>query len=274
MADFFNTISFVFFGVMLIALLGTGIFAVIDNSRSKNQIVEVKRMSAKKKSRICALIALGCLALVILCTILNSVITDKEQKDAEAKAAKLRQEMYESGYTPAKPFTEKAEERITFAIRAYKDKCELISVGFNTDFGINIIMNCYDPYVFAQIIKASTDEAKIIVAEKEIEEYHLSVMTPSNSSQKLFWYSTDLNSGLFSDNGVDVKLTVDEIAERYSSETESTSEVPKTYVYVAASGNGKKYHRKKSCSGMNGNATSITLEQAKSQGYSACKICY
>ena len=48
---------------------------------------------------------------------------------------------------------------------------------------------------------------------------------------------------------------------------------PGAYVYIAASGDGKKYHSKPSCSNMNG-AVKITLEEAEAQGKTPCKKCY
>lgn len=44
-------------------------------------------------------------------------------------------------------------------------------------------------------------------------------------------------------------------------------------VYIASSGNGKKYHRIPSCSDMDG-ATAVTVEQAEAAGYTPCKRCY
>ena len=48
----------------------------------------------------------------------------------------------------------------------------------------------------------------------------------------------------------------------------------KTYVYIAASGNGKCYHSDKNCSRMRGRVKKLTIKKAKSQGYRACKKCY
>lgn len=44
-------------------------------------------------------------------------------------------------------------------------------------------------------------------------------------------------------------------------------------VYVAASGNGKKYHSNPNCSRMKG-TTSLTVSQAEAQGYTPCSKCY
>lgn len=46
------------------------------------------------------------------------------------------------------------------------------------------------------------------------------------------------------------------------------------YVYIAASGNGTKYHNNRYCSGMDGNVVEIFKEEAKSSGYTACGRCY
>lgn len=46
------------------------------------------------------------------------------------------------------------------------------------------------------------------------------------------------------------------------------------YVYIAASGNGKKYHDNKNCSRMRGRVKKLKISQAKKQGYGPCKKCY
>lgn len=62
--------------------------------------------------------------------------------------------------------------------------------------------------------------------------------------------------------------------ESISSTTSTNSSVYQAgMVYIASSGNGKKYHRIPSCSGMD-NATAVTLEQAEAWGYTPCKRCY
>lgn len=47
-------------------------------------------------------------------------------------------------------------------------------------------------------------------------------------------------------------------------------------IYIAASGNGKKYHSNPNCSKMNGNVIEMTKEQAEEQGYTPCQknTCY
>lgn len=44
-------------------------------------------------------------------------------------------------------------------------------------------------------------------------------------------------------------------------------------VYIASSGNGKKYHSNPNCSKMKA-ATAISISSAKSQGYTPCSKCY
>lgn len=46
------------------------------------------------------------------------------------------------------------------------------------------------------------------------------------------------------------------------------------YVYIAASGNGTKYHNNKECSRMRGKVKKVKLSKAKKDGYEACKKCY
>lgn len=52
--------------------------------------------------------------------------------------------------------------------------------------------------------------------------------------------------------------------------------VKENYVYVAASGNGARYHSNPNCSGMNGEVIKMTKEQAEAQGLTPCqkKKCY
>jgi hypothetical protein len=52
-----------------------------------------------------------------------------------------------------------------------------------------------------------------------------------------------------------------------------TSDYQPGMVYIASSGNGKKYHRTPDCSGMD-DATAVTVEQAEAAGYTPCKRCY
>lgn len=57
----------------------------------------------------------------------------------------------------------------------------------------------------------------------------------------------------------------------------STAEPPKTnIVYIAATGNGTKYHIDPNCSKMNGNVIELTKDEAEAAGYSPCgqKRCY
>lgn len=61
-----------------------------------------------------------------------------------------------------------------------------------------------------------------------------------------------------------------------STTTPSTPQYKPSVVYIAASGNGSKYHRSSRCSGMNGNVIEMTREEAEAAGYSPCKknSCY
>lgn len=51
-------------------------------------------------------------------------------------------------------------------------------------------------------------------------------------------------------------------------------EAKTTYVYIAASGNGTKYHSDKNCSRMRGRVKKVKLSTAKKDGYKPCKKCY
>lgn len=47
-----------------------------------------------------------------------------------------------------------------------------------------------------------------------------------------------------------------------------------SYVYIASSGNGTKYHNNDQCSKMNGDCYQLTMEEAEAQGFEPCKKCY
>ncbi len=61
-----------------------------------------------------------------------------------------------------------------------------------------------------------------------------------------------------------------------SSTTSPITQNKSNVVYIAATGNGTKYHRSKNCSKMNGNVIEMTVEEARSKGYTPCKksSCY
>lgn len=63
---------------------------------------------------------------------------------------------------------------------------------------------------------------------------------------------------------------------RSSSTTTSTPQRKPSIVYIAASGNGSKYHKSSKCSRMNGNVIEMTKEEAEATGYTPCKkkSCY
>lgn len=58
-----------------------------------------------------------------------------------------------------------------------------------------------------------------------------------------------------------------------SSTTTSTTQDKQRVVYIAASGNGKKYHGLRNCSKMNGNVNKMTVEEAEAADYTPCKKC-
>lgn len=55
-----------------------------------------------------------------------------------------------------------------------------------------------------------------------------------------------------------------------------TTERKANVVYIAASGNGTKYHASKTCSGMDGNVIEMSREEAEAAGYTPCQknSCY
>lgn len=59
----------------------------------------------------------------------------------------------------------------------------------------------------------------------------------------------------------------------YSTSSVATTNDKTQMVYVASSGNGKKYHSNPNCSNMKG-TRHITLSEAQSEGYTACSKCY
>lgn len=62
-------------------------------------------------------------------------------------------------------------------------------------------------------------------------------------------------------------------SESYNNYGTSVSNNKTETVYIASSGKGKKYHSNPNCSNMNG-TISLTLGEAQSRGYTACKKCY
>ena len=67
--------------------------------------------------------------------------------------------------------------------------------------------------------------------------------------------------------------TTAEPPENASPENATSENEHSITVFVAASGNGTKYHSYSSCSGMK-SAAELTLEEAKSLGYSPCSKCW
>ena len=278
--------------VGIVVLLVWVVVSIGASMRAQKTVKSGKPITENKSKKVDAIIRICGFPLAILLfgggIAIEITVTNKTPEPSKPNTSILEQETSisqpptsdnESYSLSAKPFTERVQEQISTAINDYKDKFDNVIISYNSEVGVNIIMNCYDTYAFAQIAKASTDEAKKIIIEEEIEKYHLMISTPQKDKHNLFWYSTDLESGVLTDNGYDGKfekvLTVDEILERYQvTDSENSEQTNETIVFIASSGNGNKYHRKKTCSGMNGNVTSITLEKAKAQGYSACKICY
>ncbi|WP_459476431.1 cell wall-binding protein [Clostridium saccharoperbutylacetonicum] len=59
----------------------------------------------------------------------------------------------------------------------------------------------------------------------------------------------------------------------YSTNSVGSTNDKTQMVYVASSGNGKKYHSDPNCSNMKG-TRHITLSEAQSEGYTACNKCY
>ncbi|WP_160686894.1 cell wall-binding protein [Clostridium sp. C2-6-12] len=59
----------------------------------------------------------------------------------------------------------------------------------------------------------------------------------------------------------------------YSTNSISTTNDKSQIVYVASSGNGKKYHSNPKCSNMK-DTRHITLSEAQSEGYGPCSKCY
>lgn len=69
------------------------------------------------------------------------------------------------------------------------------------------------------------------------------------------------------------KASQSRAAERQATPAPQSSAENGATVYIAASGNGTKYHRSSSCSNMKG-TISMSVSAAESQGYGPCKKCY
>ncbi len=70
-------------------------------------------------------------------------------------------------------------------------------------------------------------------------------------------------------------ITTTTLIETEPPETQAPAPVvQERHVYVAASGNGSKYHSDPNCSRMNGNVIEYSISDAESRGYTPCKKCY
>lgn len=70
-------------------------------------------------------------------------------------------------------------------------------------------------------------------------------------------------------------ITTTTIIETEPPETEAPAPViQERHVYVAASGQGERYHSNPNCSKMNGNVIEYSVDEAESRGYTPCKKCY
>lgn len=68
------------------------------------------------------------------------------------------------------------------------------------------------------------------------------------------------------------QAAVAEVQSQSSQEVQSSQPIGQT-VYIASSGNGKKYHSNPNCSNMNG-TIQLSVDDALNRGYTACKKCY
>lgn len=68
------------------------------------------------------------------------------------------------------------------------------------------------------------------------------------------------------------QATLSEVQSQSSQEVQSSQPIGQT-VYIASSGNGKKYHSDPNCSNMNG-TIQLSVDDALNRGYTACKKCY
>lgn len=65
--------------------------------------------------------------------------------------------------------------------------------------------------------------------------------------------------------------TTSTLPNNVSTTVPSTPQYKPSVVYIAATGNGKKYHKDPNCSQMNGNVIEMTRDEAEAAGYSPCQ---
>ena len=68
------------------------------------------------------------------------------------------------------------------------------------------------------------------------------------------------------------RIAQEQAAAQANQNSQSSQAIGQT-VYIAASGEGTKYHSRSSCSNMNG-TIELSVDEAINRGYSACKKCY
>lgn len=130
--------------------------------------------------------------------------------------------------------------------------------------------------------KSSSAPIVITVPEEPPKSSSASVVIVPNESVE---DDTSVSLGDVSSNGNgDTPAGISDVTsepEKSSSEEPSesqpeTSVSPYKYegnVYIAASGNGKKYHKNPKCSNMNG-SVEMSVEEALEKGYTPCKKCW
>lgn len=133
-----------------------------------------------------------------------------------------------------------------------------------------------------QITQSSSALIVITVPEEPPKCSSASVVIVPNESVE---DDTSVSLGDVSSNGNgDTPAGISDVTsepEKSSSEEPSesqpeTSVSPYEYegnVYIAASGNGKKYHKNPKCSNMNG-SVEMSVEEALEKGYTPCKKCW
>ena len=92
-----------------------------------------------------------------------------------------------------------------------------------SDYGwitVYIEMESYDSYAFAAIISEATDYLKAHAESYGIEDYSLSVSSPTDAKYKARWTSDDLDNGYLTDTSYNynTKTTLAELKELYGYE--------------------------------------------------------
>lgn len=119
-------------------------------------------------------------------------------------------------------------------------------------------------------ISSSIEESSFTTSEPEIsypENPNSSTVEPVSSVSS----AEPPQASIPSTPSTTTSTTTSTLPNNVSSTVPSTPQYIPSVVYIAATGNGKKYHKDPNCSKMNGNVIEMTRDEAEAAGYSPCQ---